>query len=96
VRKEACDSVAGEINKKGGEAIPVVTNVLEKESLEKAKNEILKKFKKVDILINGAGGNKKEATTSEKLLHPRRVQGQLPIQSLSSTPIGEWETTEGF
>lgn len=67
IRKEAINSIRDEINRKGGEAILIVANVLEKESLEKAKDEILRKFKKVDILINGAGGNKKEATTSEKL-----------------------------
>ena len=67
IRKDACDSIANEINKNGEQAISVVVNVLEKESLEKAKEEILKEFEKIDVLINGAGGNKKEATTSEKL-----------------------------
>jgi NAD(P)-dependent dehydrogenase (short-subunit alcohol dehydrogenase family) len=67
LRKDAGDSVSNEINRGSGEAISIVANVLEKESLEKAKNEVLKKFPKVDILINGAGGNKKEATTSDKL-----------------------------
>ncbi len=37
IRKEASDSIADEINREGGEAISVVANVLEKESLEKAK-----------------------------------------------------------
>lgn len=67
IQKEACNSVVNEINNKGGQAIPIEANVLEKESLEKAKDKILLEFKKVDVLINGAGGNKKEATTSDKL-----------------------------
>jgi len=67
INKNACDSAADEINKKSGQAISVIANVLEKDSLEKAKDEILKKFEKIDVLINGAGGNKKEATTSDKL-----------------------------
>ncbi len=60
-------TIREEIIKNGGDAISVMANVLQKESLIKAKDEVLKKFKKVDILINGAGGNKKEATTSDKL-----------------------------
>ncbi len=67
IKKQAGDFVADEINKKGGQALSVVADVLKKESLEKAKDEILKKFGKIDVLINGAGGNKKEATTSDKL-----------------------------
>jgi NAD(P)-dependent dehydrogenase (short-subunit alcohol dehydrogenase family) len=67
IKKEACDSVGDEINRKGGEAISAVTDVLDKKSLRKAKDKILEKFKRIDILINGAGGNKKEATTSKEL-----------------------------
>lgn len=67
IKKEASDFIADEINKNGGKAISIVADVLKKESLEKAKDEVLKKFGKIDVLINGAGGNKKEATTSEKL-----------------------------
>ncbi|HIE44555.1 MAG TPA: SDR family oxidoreductase [Candidatus Omnitrophica bacterium] len=67
IRREACESVVDKINKEGGEAIPVTANVLEKKSLEEAKKTILDRFNRVDILINGAGGNKKEATTSEEL-----------------------------
>ncbi|MDD5455394.1 MAG: SDR family oxidoreductase [Candidatus Ratteibacteria bacterium] len=67
IKKEAGDSIANEINKNGGEAISIITDVLNKQSLEKAKEGILKKIGKIDVLINGAGGNKKEATTSESL-----------------------------
>jgi NAD(P)-dependent dehydrogenase (short-subunit alcohol dehydrogenase family) len=67
IKKDAGDSIRGEINRKGGQALSVVADVLKRESLEKAKDEILEKFGKVDVLLNGAGGNKKEATTSDKL-----------------------------
>ena len=67
IRKDASDSVADEINKKGGQSISVAADVLEKESLEEAKEEVLRKFGKIDVLLNGAGGNKKEATTSDEL-----------------------------
>nr|WP_244267884.1 SDR family oxidoreductase [Nonlabens ulvanivorans] len=42
----------------------VAANVLEKESLETAKKEINDQLGKVDILINGAGGNHPLGTTS--------------------------------
>jgi NAD(P)-dependent dehydrogenase (short-subunit alcohol dehydrogenase family) len=48
-------------------AIAVKCSVLDKKQLEEARETILGKFGSIDILINGAGGNKKEATTSEAL-----------------------------
>jgi len=42
-------------------------DVLDKDSIETALNGILKQFGKVDILINGAGGNHPKATTSAEL-----------------------------
>lgn len=55
--------VAAEINAAGGEALAVAANVLDRASLEKAKTEILEAFGKIDILINGAGGNHPDAIT---------------------------------
>lgn len=64
LRKEAADDVAQNINNDGGKAIGIEANVLEKDSLEKAKKEVNKAFGKCDILINGAGGNHPLGTTS--------------------------------
>ena len=64
LRKEAADKVADEIKQAGGIAIGVASNVLEKESLEKAKAIINKELGSCDILINGAGGNHPLGTTS--------------------------------
>jgi NAD(P)-dependent dehydrogenase (short-subunit alcohol dehydrogenase family) len=50
-----------------GRAIAVKCSVLDKRQLEEAREIIIGELGKVDILINGAGGNKKEATTSESL-----------------------------
>ncbi|NOZ20864.1 MAG: SDR family oxidoreductase [Planctomycetes bacterium] len=65
--EDAAKKVAGEIVADGGEAIAVKADVLDKASVEAARDAILEKYEKVDILINGAGGNKKEATTSDDL-----------------------------
>lgn len=59
----AAGKVTDEITSAGGTAIAVTCNVLQKDSLETAKDVVNKELGKVDILINGAGGNKKEATT---------------------------------
>ncbi len=45
---------------------PVFCNVLDKECLENVYKEVIDKFGKIDILINGAGGNKPGATTDEE------------------------------
>ena len=64
LRKEAADKIADEINAEGGKAIGVAANVLEIESLQKAKKEVNEAFGPCDILINGAGGNHPLGTTS--------------------------------
>jgi NAD(P)-dependent dehydrogenase (short-subunit alcohol dehydrogenase family) len=63
----AAQKVADDIVAEGGAALAVGCDVLDKDSVEAAAGEILKAFGRVDIVINGAGGNKKEATTSPDL-----------------------------
>ena len=63
----AAKKVAEEIQKEGGQAYPYQADALNKKSLEKVCDEVVKKFGRVDILINGAGGNKPQATTSPDL-----------------------------
>ncbi|HUT29745.1 MAG TPA: SDR family oxidoreductase [Sedimentisphaerales bacterium] len=65
--EEAAGRVAGDIKSKGGTAIAVKCNVLDKDTLEAARKKTVAELGEIDILINGAGGNKKEATTSETL-----------------------------
>ncbi|KDN55445.1 SDR family oxidoreductase [Flavobacterium seoulense] len=64
LKKESAEKVAQEIIAKGGIAIGVEANVLQKESLEAAKKEVNDKLGSCDILINGAGGNHPLGTTS--------------------------------
>ena len=68
LRKEAADKIADEIKADGGKAIGVAANVLEKESLQKAKKEVNNVLGSCDILINGAGGNHPLGTTSNPFL----------------------------
>src|SRR5512135_1843852 len=55
----AAEQVAAALRECGGNAIAVKVNVLDKPSIEQAAEQVLAAFDKVDILINGAGGNKK-------------------------------------
>jgi NAD(P)-dependent dehydrogenase (short-subunit alcohol dehydrogenase family) len=61
---QTAESLANEIRSNGGEAIGIECNVLDKISIESAAEQILAAFSRVDILINGAGGNKPLATTN--------------------------------
>ncbi|MDH7484937.1 MAG: SDR family oxidoreductase [Anaerolineae bacterium] len=65
--EEAARKVADDIVAQGGEAIALPCDVLDKSNIEAARDAVLARFGRVDILINGAGGNKKEATTSPEL-----------------------------
>jgi len=64
---DAARKVAEEITAQGGKALAVPANVLDIQNLRKAAEQVHQSFGKADILINGAGGNKKEATTSPEV-----------------------------
>jgi len=63
----AAQAVADDIARAGGTALAVSMNVLDKAAVAAAADTVLKAWGRVDILVNGAGGNKKEATTSPEL-----------------------------
>ena len=67
LNEEAAQNIADEIKAENGTVLAVKCNVLEKETLEDAKKKINSELGKIDILINGAGGNSKKATTSDEL-----------------------------
>ena len=61
------DPAKGILDKMGPRAsqvITVTTNVLDVESLRQAAQTVMEKFGTVDCLVNAAGGNKPQATTS--------------------------------
>jgi NAD(P)-dependent dehydrogenase (short-subunit alcohol dehydrogenase family) len=61
---EAANNLAAEMRASGADAIGIACNVLERASLDTAAQKVIDKFNHVDILINGAGGNKPAATTN--------------------------------
>lgn len=60
-RAENGKPVVDDIESEGGEAMAVAANVLDKESLENAKKQILDKWGRIDILVNCARGAVKAA-----------------------------------
>ena len=66
LRLEAAQAVAEEINASGGCAVGVACNVLERESVLRAREEVLAALGSVDLLLNGAGGNHPRATTDRE------------------------------
>jgi NAD(P)-dependent dehydrogenase (short-subunit alcohol dehydrogenase family) len=61
---DTAEKIADEIRATGGDAIAIKADVLNRASLLEAKEKVLQHFGSVDILVNGAGGNKAGATTS--------------------------------
>jgi len=65
IRQENLDVRVQELTADGGEAIGIVGNVLDIESLENVAKEIVEKWGRIDILLNIAGGNMPGATLTD-------------------------------
>ncbi len=68
LNEAAAQKVADEITAQGGTAIAVACNVLETESMRKARETVNEKLGTCDILLNGAGGNNPKGTTTKETL----------------------------
>jgi NAD(P)-dependent dehydrogenase (short-subunit alcohol dehydrogenase family) len=77
LNQDAAQRVVDKIRAAGGKALAIATDVLSKESLESALQEIHQQLGSVNILINGAGGNKPEATAS-----PDKSFFDVPIDAI--------------
>lgn len=64
VALENAQKLADTLNDQGNSAAAVRLDVFDRDSLEKAREDILHQFGQIDILVNGVGGNMKDATTS--------------------------------
>ncbi len=75
LRLDAARTVAEEIRAAGGQAEAFEMNVLDKASVDAAKEKIYETFSRnaVDLLLNGAGGNNPKGSTSRDTLTPEEV-----------------------
>jgi NAD(P)-dependent dehydrogenase (short-subunit alcohol dehydrogenase family) len=61
-RRQQAEAVAAEIGDAGGEALALPADVLQKDELTAARDTVLRRWGRVDILVNAAGGNMPGAT----------------------------------
>jgi len=64
---DAARRTAARIGKYHGKALPLQCDVLNKSQLEQCCEEIMERYGSIDGWVNGAGGNRMEATASETL-----------------------------
>ena len=66
ISDEAVRTISQEITEQGGQAIADKANVLDRQSLEAAREKVTGAFGPCEILINGAGGNHPRGTTADE------------------------------
>ncbi len=88
VSLDAAKKKCKEIESSGGKAFAVGCDVTEKESVTAALKKTLTEYGTVDILVNGAGGSRKETTTSNELtffdIEPEDMKAILSLNYLSA------------
>lgn len=77
LNREAAQKVVDKINANGGTAIAVECNVLNKESVENARNIVNEKLGLCDLLLNGAGGNNPKGTTDNETLKAEDLSADI-------------------
>ena len=70
-------AMVASIQQDGGEAMAVTADVLDSASMQRAVDQVRQCWGRVDMLVNGAGGNQPEATTG-----PTRTFFDLPPEAL--------------
>lgn len=63
--QETIDNSISTLTKNGYDALGITADILNKKSLEEAREKIVNYYGKVDVLLNAAGGNMPGATISE-------------------------------
>jgi NAD(P)-dependent dehydrogenase (short-subunit alcohol dehydrogenase family) len=61
------EAVAADINEAGGQGLALSADVTVQADLKRVRQTVLEKYGRLDILVNGAGGNHPSATTSAEL-----------------------------
>ncbi|MEO8395570.1 MAG: SDR family NAD(P)-dependent oxidoreductase, partial [Chloroflexota bacterium] len=55
-------ALAAEIQASGGHSIGIQADILDQASIQRATDQVLQSYGRIDILVNGAGGNRSDAT----------------------------------
>lgn len=81
LKREAAQRVAEQVIAAGGTAIGVEANVLNLDSLKRAREVISEQFGTCDILINGAGGNHPNGTTTHTHLRKEDMESAEEVKT---------------
>lgn len=85
--QEKAQAHVDEIEKDGGIAKAYACNCLDKDSIQKAHDEIIKDYGKCDVLINGAGGNNPKATTDDEVLKEENLNHMKTFFDLEQSGV---------
>ena len=77
--QEKAEATAREIEEEGGEALALPADVLDREKLEDAREALLERWGRLDVLVNAAGGNMARAT-----LEPGQSFFELPVEDMDA------------
>ncbi len=88
ISAQAAAKTAGEIGESGGDALAIACDALDKAGVKDAVGGILRRWNTIDILINGAGGSRKETTTTPELeffdIEPDDISSVLRLNYMSA------------
>ena len=75
--RETAEAALQAIEKDGGEALAMTADVLDRGQLEAARGAVVEQWRRLDVLINAAGGNMPSAT-----LEPGQSFFDLPVEGM--------------
>lgn len=85
---ENAHKTVNEIEHAGEEAVAVSCDVMQAKSVKEAKQMVLDAFGGCDLLINGAGGNHQQGTTTKEILERGDVENEKVRTFFDLTPEG--------
>ncbi len=62
---QSAKGLVDDVEGNSGTAIAIQVDVLDKKSIQTAAKQVINTYRRIDVLINGAGGNNSKATTGE-------------------------------
>jgi NAD(P)-dependent dehydrogenase (short-subunit alcohol dehydrogenase family) len=87
-KEDVANERAAAINKKGGNAIALIADVLKEDQLQAAREKAISHFGKIDGLVNAAGGNMPEGVLQNKEdIFSMNIEGMRTV-----TDINLWGT----
>ena len=82
------NELAEEAKAQGGEAVFLPTNVLDKAALEQNYADVMARYGRIDVLINGAGGNQAGATIPpDKTLFDLDIEAMRQVVDLNREKV---------